>query len=195
MGFPTRRLSEDESFEFEVHPHAKALVPPTVLVVLAPAVASFLAARVPGGDGQTGLRLAIGAATLVVLVRWALLPWLGWVTTTYAATNRRLVVRVGVLAREGRDIPLGRITDISFFHRSLLDRLLGCGTVVVQAGGERGQVVLADVPGVERRQRDLHRLVEDDEMRRRRDAYADGYDGYDDHHGYADYYDGGIDGA
>ncbi|MGH3342036.1 MAG: PH domain-containing protein [Carbonactinosporaceae bacterium] len=177
MGFATRRLDEDEAFEFLVHPHAKALVLPTVLVILVPAVASFLAARVPGGAGQSGLRLAIGAGALVVLVRWALLPWLGWVTTTYAATSRRLVVRVGVLAREGRDIPLGRINDISFFHSSLLDRLLGCGTVVVQAGGERGQVVLTDVPAVERRQRDLHRLVEVDEMRRLRDS-ADRYDDY-----------------
>ena len=38
----------------------------------------------------------------------------------------------------------------------------------MESAGERGQVVLTDIPHVERIQRELYELSEDDESRRRR---------------------------
>ena len=43
--------------------------------------------------------------------------------------------------------------------------MLGCGTLVVESAGERGQLVLRDVPHVEEVQRDVYRLAEADEER------------------------------
>ena len=45
--------------------------------------------------------------------------------------------------------------------------MLGCGTLVVESGGERGQLVLADVPEVEIVQREVYQLYEEDDYRRR----------------------------
>jgi hypothetical protein len=64
-------------------------------------------------------------------------------------------------------MPLSRINDVTFEHTNLLERLLGCGTLVVESAGERGQLVLRDVPRVEEVQRDVYRLAEQDEERRR----------------------------
>jgi uncharacterized membrane protein YdbT with pleckstrin-like domain len=75
-------------------------------------------------------------------------------------------VRTGVLSRSGRDVPLSRINDITFSH-TFLERLLGCGTLVVESAGERGQVTLSDVPKVERVQRQLYDLVENTDERLR----------------------------
>ena len=55
--------------------------------------------------------------------------------------------------------------DITFQH-SFVERLLGCGTLVVESAGERGQVTLADIPRVERVQRTLYELVESTDDRR-----------------------------
>jgi hypothetical protein len=44
--------------------------------------------------------------------------------------------------------------------------MLGCGTLVVESAGERGQVVLRDIPRVETVQGTLYRLVEEDSERR-----------------------------
>jgi hypothetical protein len=41
-----------------------------------------------------------------------------------------------------------RINDVSYEH-GLIDRVLGCGTLHIESAGERGQVVLPDVPHVE----------------------------------------------
>ena len=61
-------------------------------------------------------------------------PLLKWRTTRYELTTRRMRLRTGVVARNGSDIPLSRITDVSF-RKSLLDRLLGCGTLIVESAG------------------------------------------------------------
>ena len=58
-----------------------------------------------------------------------LLPFLRWWTTVYVLTDRRLILREGLIARSGRDIPLGRINDVSFSHTAI-ERVLGCGTLV-----------------------------------------------------------------
>jgi len=76
-------------------------------------------------------------------------------------TNERIITRHGVFAREGRDIPLNRVNDVSFQH-TFFERMLGCGTLVIESAGERGQVVLDDIPRVEKIQSQLYELVEAD---------------------------------
>lgn len=95
---------------------------------------------------------------LVVLVGWVLLPFLRWVTSRYTVTNRRLITRSGILTRTGRDIPLYRINDVSY-EKSLTDRLLGCGTLVISDATDKAGVTLHDVPRVEQVQVVLHDLL------------------------------------
>jgi uncharacterized membrane protein YdbT with pleckstrin-like domain len=79
-------------------------------------------------------------------------------------TNERVIMREGVFSRNGRDIPLGRVNDVSFSH-TLFERMLGCGTLTIESAGERGQVVLSDIPRVERTQSMLYELVDQDRTR------------------------------
>ena len=74
-------------------------------------------------------------------------------------TTERVLTREGVLSRRGRDIPLSRINDVSFSH-SLFERMVGSGTMTIESAGERGQVVLLDLPRVEHTQSVLYELVE-----------------------------------
>lgn len=168
MAYPGKLLGEGERVVTEMRPHGKELVRPALaLLVLAPA-ASFAAAVVPEGSAQGVGRLVIGLVALVLLVWWCLVPLLRWLTTSYVITDRRIITRSGVLARSGRDMPMSRVNDVSFEHSGLLERLLRCGTLIVESAGERGQLTLRDVPRVEELQRDIYRLAEADEERRRR---------------------------
>ncbi|MHB8341263.1 MAG: PH domain-containing protein [Mycobacteriales bacterium] len=159
MAYPKRLLAPDESVALETHPHWRRLIWPILAVPLVCGAASFGAAEIPAGRYQGYLRWAVLAAALLALAGTSLRPWLRWRTTNYVVTTRRIVVRTGVLSRQGRDVPLTRVMDVSFQH-TLLERLFGSGTLIVESGGERGQVVLADVPAVEEVQRTLYRLVE-----------------------------------
>jgi membrane protein YdbS with pleckstrin-like domain len=95
---------------------------------------------------------------------WLVYPLLRWRTTVYELTTRRMRLRDGIIARHGRDIPLSRITDVSF-RKGPLDRLLDCGTLVVESAGEHGELVLTAIPHVERVQATLFQLVEDERLR------------------------------
>src|SRR4051812_11663434 len=160
MGFPKKSLSEDEVLVLVLRPHVKTLAGPILLFLLVVPAATFLAAIVPEGSVQSWLRGVVVLAALAVLVRWTFWPFLVWWNTVYAVTSRRLVMRTGVFNRSGHDMPLTRLNDVSFEH-SLFQRMLGCGTLVVESAGEHGQVTLVDVPRVERVQRTLYRLSDD----------------------------------
>ena len=168
-GIPKRLLGDDEEVIMAMRPHWKELVRPTVVLLVVCPVASYLAAISPDGDSQVWLRLTVIVVAGLVLLRWTVWPFLVWITTSYVVTDRRLITRVGVIARRGRDMPLSRVNDVTFEHSGVLERVLRCGTLVVESAGERGQLVLRDVPRVEEVQRDLYRLAEADEERRRAD--------------------------
>ena len=80
------------------------------------------------------------------MLRFSVWPFIKWITTSYVVTDRRIITRVGVVARTGRDMPISRINDVTFQHSGILERMLGCGTLVVESAGERGQLVLRRRP-------------------------------------------------
>ncbi|HEX8496210.1 MAG TPA: PH domain-containing protein, partial [Actinomycetales bacterium] len=84
----------------------------------------------------------------LLCVWWSLLPFLRWRARTYTVTTQRLRTRDGIVSRSGLSLPLLRVNDVSY-QRSLVDRVFGCGTLVLQTAAE-GALVLRDVPEVER---------------------------------------------
>ncbi len=168
MGFPEKHLSDDESVVFHIRTHVKALfLPVLVFLVLAAAVGFGMGALPDSTPGTVG-RWALVIVAVLVFAVWVLWPFLSWLTTTYTVTTERLITRSGVLTRTGRDIPLDRINDVAY-EQSVLDRMLRCGTLVVSAASEQGQVRLNDVPGVHVVQLRLSELVREahDETERR----------------------------
>lgn len=173
MGYPRRLLGEDEEIVLDLHPHWRRLALPLLAVPIVVGVAAFAAAHVPAGSAQRGLQAAVLVVAVVVLLVTSIRPWLSWITTSYVVTTHRVVIREGILARTGRDVPLQRLNDVTF-HHNLIERVLfRSGTLTIESAGERGQVVLDDVPRVEDVQSTIYRLAEEDDVRRRRLALED----------------------
>jgi uncharacterized membrane protein YdbT with pleckstrin-like domain len=155
VAYPKKLLSDGETVVLETHPHGKTLVLPVLALLATLVLAGFLLAVV---DDSTGRYVIAGVAAVLAVV-FFLVPFLRWRTTLFVITDKRVVVRSGILSRTGRDIPLSRVNDVTFSH-NLLERILGCGTLVVESAGERGQVQLTEVPHVEQVQRTLYELAE-----------------------------------
>lgn len=66
--------------------------------------------------------------------------------------------RYGLLTKRGRDIPLYRINDVAI-EKSVLDRMLGCGTLVISDATDKAGMELHDVPRVEEVQVELQNLL------------------------------------
>ena len=128
----------------------------TAVVLAAVLVALWWFLR--GTDAYVLTMWVAGAVTLVLAVWLVVLPFLRWNTERYTVTTRRISHRHGIVTRRGRDIPLHRINDIAL-EKDLLDRLLGCGTLVVSDATQQSGMVLHDVPDVERVQVRLQDLL------------------------------------
>jgi uncharacterized membrane protein YdbT with pleckstrin-like domain len=153
-------MSDGEETVLDLHPHWGQLFVPVLVFLVVAGAASFGAAVIPSGSYQGWGRLAVLVVGVLVVVWFAVVPYLRWLTTRYILTDQRLVIRTGVVARHGRDVPLDRINDVSF-SETLFERMLRSGTLVVESAGERGQIALKDVPRVEHVQRELYRMVEE----------------------------------
>ena len=157
MGFPARYLNEGEAVVADLRPHWLFLAGPTAAVAASVAGAVAAALGLEGGARRVVLSLALVLVLLALLglaVRYA-----RWVTTSFVITTDRLVHRVGVLSKSGREIPLERLNDVSF-HRTLFQRLVGAGDLLVESAGERGQQSFPSFPSPERIQNLIHRQVQ-----------------------------------
>ncbi|WP_369140033.1 PH domain-containing protein [Modestobacter versicolor] len=171
MAYPDKVLGADEEVVRHLHPHWTTVFWPVVLFLLLVGAASFGAALVPAGDQQGMWRLVVVAAAAVLALVLVAAPLLRWRTTHYVVTTHRLLYRTGVLARQGRDIGLSRITDVSY-KQTLWERLINSGTVSIETAGEGGPTVFAAIPDSDGVQQLLNQLVEEDADRRAQESAA-----------------------
>lgn len=158
MALSERDLADGEQIVLRLRTHVKVLLVPLLLTVLL--VGAVLALWwFTREETWSTVALLVGGAVALALAAWlVLLPLLRWNSERYVVTTRRISHRTGVLNRRGRDIPLHRVNDISL-EKSLLDRMLGCGTLVVSDATQQAGMVLHDVPRVEQVQVQLHNLL------------------------------------
>ena len=58
---------------------------------------------------------------MLLAIPLVIIPFMAWRTTHYVITTHRVMVRKGILNKNGKDITLSKITDVSF-SQTLLDR-------------------------------------------------------------------------
>ncbi|MFI7222354.1 PH domain-containing protein [Nonomuraea angiospora] len=161
MTLPDHHLTQGERRIRSFHPHWKRLVLPflaLVLVVVAAGAAMFF---IPGGwEYAFYARIAVVAIGLILLTIWSLVPYLRWVNTGYVLTTHRFTISTGVLNKSTDEIPITKVNTVSS-DQTFAERLLGCGTLTVESAGDRGEIVLRDIPKIQDVRTDLFRLVED----------------------------------
>jgi uncharacterized membrane protein YdbT with pleckstrin-like domain len=152
--YPVRLLTEDEEIVRQFRPHWRVLLP-------ALGWAMVLAALVGIGFAALEVDLARWGVLAGVLV-WLVLSGrslLDYWFTSYVLTSERIIVRRGMIARTGTEIPLESVVNVLFSQR-VIERLLGYGDVVLESAGTQGQSELHDIPDPEAFQSQVYRVRE-----------------------------------
>lgn len=148
MAYPDELLAPNERVVIHKHPHWKMLFFPVLFFLIIVGVAAYLASLVSEQSWHVVAWIAT-AAIAAVLIGWlTVVPLIRWRTTHFVVTTQRVLVREGVLSRSGIDIPMSRINSVQFRH-SFFQRLLGCGTLVVESASDE-PLEFDDIPQVER---------------------------------------------
>lgn len=140
MPVPRRLLTPGEEIVVEFRPHWAFFGWPLVATVVAVTVALVVAGTsLPGWLGYITLGLVAVAAL------WFAGRFLRWASTTTAVTTVRVLRRSGALARTGLEVRLTRINELAF-RQTLFQRMLGCGDLLIETGGESGDIAFDFVP-------------------------------------------------
>ena len=138
MAFPRKYLNDGEEIVLDLRPHWLFLFGPSAALIGALAAGHLgRHRRRPAGRGSWFPVAGARRGRAAVLPRAPA----QWITTDFVLTTDRLIYRKGIVSRQGREIPLERINDISF-NQSLFERMLRAGDLLVESGGERGQSCL-----------------------------------------------------
>lgn len=164
MGRATRRFADGEQVAFLVRPHWRALLLPVFGLVGVAAVTGFLGGRMSiwladQPDAALVAQIALVLVGVTVALFIGIRPIARWMASSVTATDRRLIVRTGVFTRAGRDVPLVKINEVSFLQ-SFVDRMFGCGTLVVQSASESGVLTIRRVPQIHDVHREINTLLD-----------------------------------
>lgn len=141
MSFPRKLLAPGEEVVSESGPHWARVVPRVGAALLVMAGCAAVVPLWPSAPLFVGwILLAIGLAAM----GGAAARLVSWRATELTITTRRIVYRTGVLHRLGREIPLSRVQDVTY-HQSLLERMLGAGSLTIESAGEAGQEPFPDI--------------------------------------------------
>jgi uncharacterized membrane protein YdbT with pleckstrin-like domain len=160
--YPRKLLNPGEQIAFDLHPHWWYFAPLGTLAVAIVAAAVVVTVTLKDAT-QTYTLLGVAVFAAVWLVVF-LVKLAEWRTTQFVLTSDRLIVRSGVLSKQGREIPLERINDLSY-HQSFFERLVGAGDLVIESAGERGQDMFSRIPHPAHAQQLIYTEMENNRQR------------------------------
>jgi membrane protein YdbS with pleckstrin-like domain len=144
-------LLDDEEVLVDVRPHWVFFLGPLILTVAAVAVVVGVVRAFPTAPVEVVWLLV---ALVGLPTAWLLGRLVRWFSTRLVVTERRIVLRSGVLARRCLNLRLQRVVDTHCIQRPL-QRLVGSGQLVVEVEGDEQGLALYDV----RRPRTLQRVI------------------------------------
>jgi uncharacterized membrane protein YdbT with pleckstrin-like domain len=122
MSYVESNLLPNEQITYRARVHRIIYLWPVVLVVIAVLVGL-------GGGGP----IAAGALGAIGLIT-ALPPWIRSSSSEFAITNKRVLIKIGLIRRHSLELLLQKIEGIGV-DQGFLGRILGYGTITVSGVG------------------------------------------------------------
>ncbi len=154
MAYPEKLLSAGEEIKAEFRPHWSGIVKEAIFSILALVLIVLVALQ-----GFSWGWWAIGGLILI----WLVLTVRGftrWATTLHVITTERLIHRLGLLSKQGKEIPLEVINDVAF-NQTAWERIFGTGDLLIESAGTHGQTKYTDIPKPEAIQSLIYQVREE----------------------------------
>jgi uncharacterized membrane protein YdbT with pleckstrin-like domain len=130
MGYAEKHLMEGERIVHRARLHRVIFVPPLVLALLG-AVAAVLIHVYLENPVAAGI---VGAAFLIVALLVAFPRFIRYMSSEFAVTNKRVIVKVGFVQRQTLELVLAKVETIGV-EQTVLGRMLNYGTIIITGTG------------------------------------------------------------
>lgn len=126
MSYIDNNLLADETVEYRADIHWFIFVKPFILLLLG--FFFYFISEEPAVIYYVGLFL-LACGVIMLLMRFLLK-----IGTEYVVTNKRVILKSGVLSRDALELLLSKCEGLRI-NQSILGRIFGFGTIVVTTGG------------------------------------------------------------
>lgn len=137
MGYIEKNLMSGEQIVYEARQHWIIYLKPFLLLLIA--IGLFV---IPTKDMALLMQVCMSVVLLVVAAIWAVNIYGG---RKYILTNRRLILKRGILRRESTDLVLRRCEGVSI-SQTIMGRMLNYGDVNVSTGEVANKFVQIENP-------------------------------------------------
>jgi uncharacterized membrane protein YdbT with pleckstrin-like domain len=121
MSFVERNLLPNEQVTYRARLHWIIYLVPAIVILAAIAIAL---------GGQSIAAMVTGGAGLLLMLP----PWIKSTSSEFAITNRRVVIKVGLIRRHSLELLLQKVEGIGV-DQGIIGRILGYGTITVSGVG------------------------------------------------------------
>lgn len=122
MGYVDSNLLPNEHVTYRARLHRIVYLFPVCVLIIA-----LLVALAGGGWMAGGV---VGVIGLVLMIP----PWIRSISSEFAVTNKRVLVKVGLMRRHSLELLLQKVEGIGV-DQGILGRILGYGTITVSGTG------------------------------------------------------------
>lgn len=122
MGYVDSNLLPNEHVTYRARLHRIIYLLPVCVLIVALVVALLSGSWIAGG--------VLGLIGIVLLIP----PWIRSVSSEFAVTNKRVLVKVGLIRRHSLELLLQKVEGIGV-DQGILGRILGYGTITVSGTG------------------------------------------------------------
>jgi len=121
MSYVDNSLIPDEQVAFRTRLHLVIFLPPILLLGIS--VLLFAYGLAPGGE-----------VLLAVAILWGLAKYIDYASSEFAVTNKRVIIKVGILRRRTVEMLNTKVEAIAV-NQGIIGRILGYGNIVVTGTG------------------------------------------------------------
>jgi uncharacterized membrane protein YdbT with pleckstrin-like domain len=126
MSYVEQHLLNGERVSFHTHLHWKVYAAPVLLSLLV-----FLPLTLWAAASENRIIVVLPLAAIALLI---LMPYLQRRSSEFAVTNKRVIVKVGVLSTRSVELLLSKVEGITV-TQDLMGKLFGYGEIVITGSG------------------------------------------------------------
>jgi|SRR4051794_22771023 len=140
LGQPPRRVPKTPAASVTITPSAKLLKP----FYWTAAIIAGLILFYSNNNQETGTKLYAFLIVPAAIVLWTLLRHVRLRSTKLTVADGKLRYETGMFSRSVRTMELVKVQDVRV-DQTVMNRILGLGTIVIETAGETGRLEMAGV--------------------------------------------------
>jgi len=131
MGYIDSHMITGEELIYRGHLHKIIFIKPAIVLI---AGLGIMFLPIPGGESVSKFLMYLGLGVVGFGMLWAFWVWLDFVTSEFGITNKRVLIKSGLIRRRTVEMFLNKVENIGV-DQSVAGRIINSGSLTITGSG------------------------------------------------------------